>query len=179
MRLGYRYLGRYKEIASILIKYGFGYLVEKFNKDVVGSKISASEDQSLSEMSTAKRVRMAFQELGTTYIKIGQILSTRKDLFDDDMILELSKLRDDVEPFSDDEAMSILNEELGEKVDEFLEIGQSSIASASIGQVYDAVLMDGSEVVIKIQRPNVEEKIKADLYILKKLSSSMDFLKES
>lgn len=178
MRLGYKYLGRYREIAGVLVKYGFGYIVEKVNKEILGTKSVGSEDVNISKLSQSKRVRMAFQELGTTYIKIGQILSTRKDLFDDDMIQELSKLRDNVEPFDDEVAMSILVSELGDKYDEFLEISSTSIASASIGQVYTAVLMDGSNVVIKVQRPDIEDDIKADLYILKKLSSSFDFLKE-
>lgn len=178
MRLGYKYLGRYREIAGVLVKYGFGYIVEKVNKEILGTKSVGSEDVNISKLSQSKRVRMAFQELGTTYIKIGQILSTRKDLFDDDMIKELSKLRDNVEPFDDEVAMTILISELGDKYDEFLEISSTSIASASIGQVYTAVLMDGSNVVIKVQRPDIEDDIKADLYILKKLSSSFDFLKE-
>ena len=130
-------------------------------------------------MTTGQRLRFAFEELGPTYIKIGQIISTRKDLFDDDIISELSKLRDDVEQFDDYIAMDLLDKELGvNRKEVFSYISESPIAAASIGQVYSARLKDGTDVVIKIQRPNIESTIKADIEILKRLSSNLEFLKK-
>lgn len=180
MRVSYKYLGRYREIATVLIKYGFGFIVDKLNKEsVAGNVTTHGPGSSVKKMTTGKRLRFAFEELGPTYIKIGQIISTRKDLFDDDIISELSKLRDDVEQFDDYIAMDLLDKELGvSRKEVFSYISESPIAAASIGQVYSARLKDGTDVVIKIQRPNIESTIKADIEILKRLSSNLEFLKK-
>lgn len=180
MRVSYKYLGRYREIATVLIKYGFGFIVDKLNKEsVAGNVTTHGPGSSVKKMTTGQRLRFAFEELGPTYIKIGQIISTRKDLFDDDIISELSKLRDDVEQFDDYIAMDLLDKELGvSRKEVFSYISESPIAAASIGQVYSARLKDGTDVVIKIQRPNIESTIKADIEILKRLSSNLEFLKK-
>ena len=180
MRVSYKYLGRYREIATVLIKYGFGFIVDKLNKEsVAGNVTTHGPGSSVKKMTTGQRLRFAFEELGPTYIKIGQIISTRKDLFDDDIISELSKLRDDVEQFDDYIAMDLMDKELGvSRKEVFSYISESPIAAASIGQVYSARLKDGTDVVIKIQRPNIESTIKADIEILKRLSSNLEFLKK-
>ena len=180
MRVSYKYLGRYREIATVLIKYGFGFIVDKLNKEsVAGNVTTHGPGSSVKKMTTGQRLRFAFEELGPTYIKIGQIISTRKDLFDDDIISELSKLRDDVEQFDDYIAMDLLDKELGvSRKEVFSYISESPIAAASIGQVYSARLKDGTDVVIKIQRPNIQSTIKADIEILKRLSSNLEFLKK-
>lgn len=180
MRVSYKYLGRYREIATVLIKYGFGFIVDKLNKEsVAGNVTTHGPGSSVKKMTTGQRLRFAFEELGPTYIKIGQIISTRKDLFDNDIISELSKLRDDVEQFDDYIAMDLLDKELGvSRKEVFSYISESPIAAASIGQVYSARLKDGTDVVIKIQRPNIESTIKADIEILKRLSSNLEFLKK-
>ena len=177
MRISYKYIGRYKEIAGVLIKYGFGYVIEKLNKDSVASKISTKSPKGdVKVMTTGQRIRCAFEELGPTYIKIGQILSTRKDLFDDEIISELSKLRDDVIPIDNKIAMDILERELACNIDEvFSYVSSEPIAAASIGQVYDATFLDGKEVVVKIQRPEIENTIKADISILKRLAENLDY----
>ncbi|WP_304205577.1 ABC1 kinase family protein [Peptostreptococcus russellii] len=177
MRISYKYIGRYKEIAGVLIKYGFGYVIEKLNKDSVASKISTKSPKGdVKVMTTGQRIRCAFEELGPTYIKIGQILSTRKDLFDDEIISELSKLRDDVIPIDNKIAMDILERELACNIDEvFSYVSLEPIAAASIGQVYDATFLDGKEVVVKIQRPEIENTIKADISILKRLAENLDY----
>lgn len=179
MRISYKYIGRYKEIAGVLIKYGFGYVVEKLNKDSVASKISTKSPKGdIKVMTTGQRIRYAFEELGPTYIKIGQILSTRKDLFDDDIIFELSKLRDDVIPIDSKVAMKILEDELACDIgDVFKYVSSKPIATASIGQVYDAKFLDGKEVVVKIQRPEIESTIKADITILKRLAENLNYFK--
>lgn len=180
MRISYKYIGRYKEIASVMVKYGFGFIVEKLNKDSVASKIAIRSPKiSIRDMTTGQRIRHAFEELGPTYIKIGQILSTRKDILDDEIISELSKLRDDVEFFDTDIAMDILKSELPKDVSEVFDyIKEKPIAAASIGQVYEARLKNGKKVVVKIQRPDIEATIKADINILKRLSENLGFIKK-
>ena len=103
MRISYKNLKRYKEIAHVLIKYGFSVIVEKLNIEEVAYKIPITNpSEEIKNMSTATKIRCVIEELGPTYIKFGQLLSTRKDLFDQDIIDELSKLRDSVEPFDTD-----------------------------------------------------------------------------
>lgn len=178
--ISYKYLSRYREIATVLMKYGFGYIVEKLNKESFGSNIKIHiSDRDTKSMTVGERMRYAFEELGPTYIKIGQILSTRKDIFDDDTIKELSLLRKDTVFTENEVCMSILKKELGcDLEDVFMFIDDTPVASASIGQVYSAKLIDGDEVIIKIQKPGIDEIIKADLYIIKKLCGSLSNLKK-
>ena len=150
MRISYKNLKRYKEIAHVLIKYGFSVIVEKLNIEEVAYKIPITNpSEEIKNMSTATKIRCVIEELGPTYIKFGQLLSTRKDLFDQDIIDELSKLRDSVEPFDID--------------DIFKEFNDIPIGSASIGQVYEGKLKNNEDVIVKIQRPNIEETIKSDI----------------
>ena len=176
MRINYKNIKRYKEILHILIKYGFGFAVEKLNMEQVAYKIPITKpNEKMMHMTTGERIRRAFEELGPTYIKLGQILSTRNDIFDQDIIEELSKLRDNVEVFSTDIAKEIFEEETNLKIqDVFKEFNDKPIAAASIGQVYECKLYSGEEVIVKIQRPNIEETIKADLDILKSGASILD-----
>lgn len=183
MRISYRYIKRYKEIAQVMIKYGFSFIIERINKDGSGSKIDVSSSEpkdDIKNMTSGQRLRLALQELGPTYIKLGQILSTRRDLLDQDIIEELTKLRDNVETFDTDIAMAIIEEEIGEEIEEvFLEFDKNPVAAASIGQVYNAILKSGEKVVVKVQRPDIETKIKADLEILKRVSGSIqDIIKD-
>ncbi len=121
----------------------------------------------------------ALEELGPTYIKIGQILSTRKDLLDQDIIDELSKLRDDTGKFPTGIALEIFEEEIGQGVKQvFSHFNEEPIAAASIGQVYEATLNTGEEVIIKVQRPNIENTIKSDLEILKTIAVTLKDLKK-
>ena len=176
MKINYKNIKRYKEILHILIKYGFGFAVEKLNMDQVAYKIPITRpSEDMIHMSTGQRIRKVFEELGPTYIKLGQILSTRSDIFDQDIIEELSKLRDNVEVFSTDIAKEIFEEETNLKIEDvFKEFNEQPIAAASIGQVYEGKLYSGQEVIVKIQRPNIEETIKADLDILKSGASILD-----
>ena len=175
MRISYKNLKRYKEIAHILIKYGFSFIVEKLNIEEVAYKIPITNpSQEIKDMSTATKIRCVIEELGPTYIKLGQILSTRKDLFDEDIINELSRLRDSVEPFDTDIAKAIFENETGLKISKiFKEFNDIPIGSASIGQVYEAKLKNNEEVIVKIQRPNIEETIKSDIEILRTIASTL------
>ena len=115
------------------------------------------------------KIRTILEDLGPTFIKIGQILSNRPDILPNEYIDELSKLRNDVNPMSYQEVLDILNEEYDKKLFQlFLSIDRQSIGSASIAQVHKAVLKDGTEVVIKVQRRNIKEKMVMDIKLLKK-----------
>ena len=175
MRISYKNLKRYKEIAQILIKYGFSFVVEKLNIEDVAYKIPITNpSEEIKNMSTATKLRCVIEELGPTYIKFGQILSTRKDLFDQDIIDELSKLRDSVEPFDTDIAKAIFKNETGLEINDlFKEFNDIPIGSASIGQVYEGKLKNNEDVIVKIQRPNIEETIKSDMEILKTIASAL------
>lgn len=175
MRVSYKDLKRYREIAGVFVKYGFSFLVDRLNKDSVAGKIKIFEPkEEIKGLSTGERIRKAFEELGPTFVKIGQILSSRQDIFDKDIINELEKLRDDVEVFDTKDAINIIEEELGNPIDDiFLEFNNDPIGSASIGQVYRAKLKNNEDVIIKVQRPGIEELIKSDINILKRVSKSM------
>ena len=175
----YRHLARYRQILAVFFKYGFGDLIELLRIEQyieIGLQlISKNRRSRLEKLSRAERVRMACEELGPTYIKLGQILSTRPDLVPVDFIKELSKLQDNVpsSPFS--EVSKIIESELGappEDIFEFFE--KAPLASASIGQVYRATLKDGEEVAVKVQRPGIKKIIEVDLEIMLHLATLME-----
>ena len=181
MKVSYRHLKRYKEIVRILLKYGFSIIVEKLNIEGVAYKIPITNPPAeIKNMSTGERLRRAFEELGPTYVKLGQILSTRKDLLDQSVINELVKLRDNVDVFDTNIAIKILEEELKMPIsDIFLEFNSTPIAAASLGQVYEAKLKSGESVIVKVQRPKVESIIKSDIEILKAIAGAIkDFNKD-
>ena len=175
----YRHLARYRQILAVFFKYGFGDLIEllKIEQYIeIGLQlISKNRRNRLEKLSRAERVRMACEELGPTYIKFGQILSTRPDLVPVDFIKELSKLQDSVpsSPFS--EVSRIIESELGappEAIFDYFE--KTPIASASIGQVYRATLKDGEAVAVKVQRPGIRKIIEVDLEIMLHLATLME-----
>ena len=174
MKISYRYMKRYREIAHVMIKYGFSFIIERINKEGPSNKVEIGEDEQIANirnMPSGMRLRMALQELGPTYIKMGQIMSTRRDLFDEDTLRELKKLTDDVEQFETEKAILIIEEETGKTINElFSFFNKEPIAAASIGQVYEAILKSGENVIVKVQRPGIEEIIKADIDILKNIA---------
>ncbi|MDJ0829078.1 MAG: AarF/ABC1/UbiB kinase family protein [Desulfobacterales bacterium] len=172
----YRHLNRYRKILSILFKYGFGDLLELLKIDQyieVGLQmISQKKREPVDKLSKAQRLRLAFEELGPTYIKLGQILSIRPDLIPAAFIEELAKLQDNVPPFSFSDVKQIIENELGRPVEEvYSELSNEPLASASIGQVHKAVLMDNEQVAIKIQRPGIRKTIEIDLEIMLHLAT--------
>lgn len=175
----YRHLARYRQILTVFFKYGFGDLIEllKIEQYIeIGLQlISKNRRIRLEKLSRAERVRMACEELGPTYIKFGQILSTRPDLVPVDFIKELSKLQDDVpsSPFS--EVSKIIESELGAPPEEIFDFFEKTpLASASIGQVYRATLKDGEAVAVKVQRPGIKKIIEVDLEIMLHLATLME-----
>jgi len=117
--------------------------------------------------SAAKRLRLTLESLGPVFIKFGQILSTRRDLLPEDYANELALLQDQVPPFPGTEAKAIVVAELGAEIEQlFSQFNESALASASVAQVHDAILLDGSDVVVKVIRPDIELVIKEDIQLL-------------
>jgi len=172
----YRHLNRYRQILAVLFKYGFGDLLEMLKIDQyieVGlqmiSRKRASRDERLSR---PQRLRMAFQELGPTYIKLGQILSTRPDLVPMEYIDELSKLQDKIPAFPFEQVRNVISSEFGMPPEDLFDtLEEEPFASASIGQVHRAVLKDGESVAVKFQRPGIQKIIEVDLEIMLHLAT--------
>lgn len=175
----YRHLNRYNRILRVLFKYGFEDLVEMLHIDQYLESglqmINRKPREQIEKLSRPERLRMALEELGPTFIKLGQLLSTRPDFIPPDYLYELAKLQDDVPPFSFPEVEEIFLAETGQKPSElFYRIDEHPVAAASIGQVHRATLKDGQDVVVKVQRPDIEQVIGVDLEILGHLASLME-----
>ncbi|MCT4564391.1 MAG: AarF/UbiB family protein [Maledivibacter sp.] len=173
----YKHIKRYKEIARVFIKHGFGTLLDQLGilKYLdIKKKIMNKEEKDI-QQSIGQRLRLALEELGPTFIKLGQIVSIRPDILSEDIINELEKLHDNALPFSFEEAKACVEYELGEKLEDiFINFDEKPLAAASIGQVHLAKLRDGKQAVVKIQRPRIEIKIEEDMRILKDLAGFID-----
>ncbi|WP_049776768.1 AarF/ABC1/UbiB kinase family protein [Aerococcus sp. Group 1] len=142
---------RLSEIIQVLANFGFGEVYQRSFK-----KLDVQE--------SAKNLRQAFEALGPSFIKIGQILSTRNDLLSEPYILELQKLQHSAPPFSYQEAEQIIREELGEAPEQcFASFAKEALATGSIAQIHRAQLQTGQEVVVKIQRPQIKEQLISDI----------------
>jgi ubiquinone biosynthesis protein len=175
----YRHLNRYRQILAVLFKYGFGDLVDVLKieqyLEIGLQMISRKRREQVERLTRSERLRMALEELGPTFIKLGQMLSTRPDLVAVEFIEELSKLQDRVPPFSYTEVAQIIESELGgPPKDMFEHFEESPLAAASIGQVHRARLKDREEVVVKVQRPSIHKIIEVDLEIMLHLASLME-----
>ncbi|MCU0494198.1 MAG: AarF/ABC1/UbiB kinase family protein [Chloroflexaceae bacterium] len=168
-----RYLGRYREISQVLVGHGFGYLVEQLG---LASLLSLPRRVVLrvpppTPVGVAVRLRETLIALGPTFIKFGQLLSTRPDLLPPDMVQELDKLQDTVPPFPANVAIATIESELGRPVKElFREFCEEPLAAASLGQVHCAVLHTGERVAVKVQRPDIQQRITTDLAIIGELA---------
>ncbi len=161
-------LARYREIAEALTRHGLGYLV-----DVTGlERFIPFRQRRENVISTPEHLRMMLEELGITFIKLGQLLSTRTDLLPPEYIAELSKLQDQVSTtISGKEIETILNEELDKPIqDIFALFVYEPLAAASIGQVHMATLLDATDVVVKLRRPGASEQVEEDLAIIQSLA---------
>ncbi|GAE26763.1 ubiquinone biosynthesis monooxygenase UbiB [Halalkalibacter wakoensis JCM 9140] len=169
-----RHIQRYREIASAFSRNGFGFLVEELGlQDILSlPKRLLKKNHEVHAKTTGERVRLFLEQLGPTFVKLGQIASTRPDVIPADMIQEISKLQDRVSPFPTDEVKTIIEQELGFEIDElFSEFHEEPLGAASIGQVHYAVLKTGEQVAVKVQRPGVEKMIHTDLEILEELAA--------
>jgi len=178
-RRTYKNVNRVRQIANVLLKYGFGKLIDQLhlNRFVPFRKRIKTFGQwpPLKSPTVAEKLRMAFAELGPSFIKLAQILSTRPDLITKQFADEFKKLQDRVPPFPTDQAIKIIEAEIGlplEKI--FISFDDRPIAAASIAQVYQGRLLDGSDVIIKIQRPQIREQIESDINILTSLAALME-----
>ncbi len=163
-----RHLRRYQHIFSVFARHGFGFAISLLPAEPGWLRGAAP-------MPEARRLpvhfRLALEELGPTFVKLGQMLSTRPDLLPPDYIAELAKLQDEVPPVSWAEIREAIEEELGQPPEAlFAHINPESMAAASLGQVHAARLHSGEEVVIKIQRPNIRPTLETDLQILQDLA---------
>lgn len=164
LQLTVRNLGRLREVAQILVKHGLGSLVRGVPE--VEPDVGPSAGPT-----TPERVAAALQELGPTYVKLGQVLSTRPDVLPADYIAALQQLQDGVSPVPFPYIEEVLVDELGlDWRNRFDHFDEEPLATASIAQVHTARLSDGSEVVLKIQRPGIAAQIEADLHILRFLA---------
>jgi ubiquinone biosynthesis protein len=166
-------LKRYKDIVALLIKYGRSDLVEHSNLALVGKDTS----HELTRKSAAKAEELAddLEKLGPTFIKLGQLLSTRPDIIPEPYMEALSRLQDHVEPFSIEEVEEIVSTELGARLSKlFANFEREPYAAASLSQVHRAEMRDGRPVVVKVQRPNIRDQIVEDLEALEQAAEFID-----
>lgn len=165
---------RGKEINSALIKYGFGKFVNRSLKNKILPSGDDEEYSILLDPELPLNLRLMFQELGTAFIKLGQLLSTRPDIVGDKVATEFEKLQDDNPAISFEEVKNIVESELNGNIDElFAEFSKESLATASIGQVHEAKLRTGEKVAVKVQKTGIAETIDTDLIIMKKLAQKL------
>lgn len=170
---------RLHQIINVFLKYGFGQIIDQVH---LGRYIpfkkrlkSFGAWPALKGPTVPERLKLAFAELGPTFIKLAQVLSSRPDLITIQYANELKKLQDEVPPFPAEEAKRIIEEELKLPLDRiFSHFNDNPIAAASIAQVHTATLFDGTNVVVKVQRPSIKEHIESDINILSGLSRLLD-----
>jgi len=170
-----RDLGRVQDIASILIRYGFGSFVNVLGIGTVleraGRVLHWQHVEEYVNLDTPQRIRRVLEELGPTFIKLGQILATRVDLFAPHYIAEFEKLQDQVPPIPFEDLLSQIEEDIGGSIDEFFAaVDRQPLAAASIAQVHKALLKDGTPVILKIRRPGLRKIIEADLRLLQRIA---------
>jgi ubiquinone biosynthesis protein len=172
-----RSLRRYRQIVTILLKYGFDQILGQMRifTRLRMKRRGLKKAEELEKFTYAQRVRLALEELGPTFVKLGQVLSMRPFLIPLDLVVELTKLQDEVTPFPFVQVKEIVESELRAPLEEhFSSFDTIPIASASLSQVHKAVTKDGKTVVVKVQRPGIKEIIEADMEILKDLVNLLE-----
>ena len=174
-----RDIGRLNKISRTLVKHGFGAFVDGISSHFPSISKPTKEEIREGELSKqerrAIRVRKVIEDLGPTFIKLGQLMSTRPDLVPDEWIKEFEKLQDEVPPFSYEEAKEIIESELGRPLkDVFKIIDRKSIAAGSLAQVHKAELKDGTTVAIKVQRPEIQKIVAADIRLMYEFAKSAE-----
>lgn len=180
IREAFQDLNRLRQIAVIAARHGFADLVERGGIwGVLGRKEAVEVTPEARRESVARRFRTLLNELGPTYIKLGQVLSTRADIVPAAFIEELSLLQDRVPPFPVEQVYAQIKVALGREATElFKSIDPEPLAAASIAQVHRAVTLEGEEVVIKVQRPGIAESIRADVSVLRSLARMLEAVVE-
>ncbi len=172
-----RDFNRLREIASVLSRYGFDDLARRlgFVSAVRTAAGRVFRRQPVPALSMAVRVRMAINELGPTFVKLGQMLAAHPELLPPEFIAEFKKFHDDVPPFPFDQVRQMIETETGRLVaDIFESFDETPIAAASIGQVHSAVLRDGGRVAVKVQRPGIQAMMAADLRIIRRIAGILE-----
>ncbi|MCH8476619.1 MAG: ubiquinone biosynthesis protein UbiB, partial [Wenzhouxiangella sp.] len=174
-----RDLGRVQDIAAVLIRYGFGDLVQRIGMsgalEKAGKALHWKKGEELARLKPPERARRVMEELGPTFVKLGQVLATRVDLFPADWLAEFAKLQDKATELAWEDIEAQLREDLGQPPDAlFKAVEHQPLASASLGQVHRAQLEDGTEVVLKVRRPGIRTVIEADLRLLKRLADIIE-----
>lgn len=169
------YLTRFREVSNILVKHGFGFVFDRIDlRKLVGLSKVPPVDEEEQMQSAPVRLRHAIEELGATYIKLGQLLSTRPDVLGPKYIFELEKLQDNVPPF----AYKLVREACAkEGIDiekDFDNFNPEPLAAGSIAQVHQASMKNGARVVVKVQRPGIDKLVETDLEILYELSKLIE-----
>lgn len=179
IRKTFKHLGRYREIVGVLVKYGFEDILIQMNVDRIIRRTRKiflkKESKQHRHKSRGERVRLALEELGPTFIKLGQMLSTRFDLIPPAYLTELRRLQDEVSPFPFHEVRTIVENELNGSIkSKFRHFERKCTAAASLAQVHRACTPDGKEVVVKVQRAHIHEVIANDLPVLRDLANLLD-----
>ena len=166
---------RLRQILGVFGKYGFVDVVDRMNLGKFLPSRLAAFAETQADIPAPVRLRLSFEELGPTFVKFGQLLSTRPDLVPEAFITEFVKLQDDVQPLPYDVVRVVVERELGKPIQQaYAEFNSTPLASASIGQVHDAVLLTGEKVVVKIQRPDIDKTIDTDVSLLAFLAGMME-----
>jgi ubiquinone biosynthesis protein len=174
-----RDLGRVHDIAAVLIRYGFGDLVQRLGMaralERAGKVLHLRGQDDIARLEPAARVRRALEELGPTFVKLGQILATRADLFPPEWIAEFGKLQDAAPAVPFEAIRAQLAEDLGDLPENiFTELDTTPLAAASLAQVHRAKLADGTPVALKVRRPGIRPVIEADLRLLARLAEIVE-----
>ena len=166
------HLKRYKDVAMLLVKYGRSDLVKQAG---FGEDLELDEATLAKEVPKAEELATDLERLGPTFIKLGQLLSTRADLLPPPYLDALTRLQDQIAPFSYEEVDSIVSGELGVRLSKaFAEFESEPLAAASLAQVHRAYMRDGRAVVVKVQRPNIRDQIVEDLDALEQVAEFID-----
>jgi ubiquinone biosynthesis protein len=180
LREAFQDLNRVRQIAVIAARHGFGSYLERGGLwGVLGRKEAVEVSPEVQRQSTARRFRMLLHDLGPTFIKLGQILSTRADLLPAEFTQELSVLQDSVPPIPVEQVLAQLKQGLGaDPATCFGHIDPQPLAAASIAQVHRAKTLEGDDVVVKVQRPGIAEQIRADMGVLRALARLLEAVVE-
>lgn len=171
LRRTYRGVSRVREIINVFLKHGFGHIIDQihFQRFIpLRTRLKTfGQWPALKGPAVPERLRMAFAELGPSFIKLAQLLSSRPDLITKPFADEFKKLQDEVPPFPTEEAKKIIEEEIKLPINKiFLKFDDKPVAAASIAQVHHATLVDGSDVIVKVQRPDIREQLETDINIM-------------
>ena len=170
-----RTLSRFDEIIKILRKYDFDKVLGQTTRNKISPFRNEADNKELLKEDFPERLRLMLQELGTTFIKFGQLLASRPDLVGERISEELSQLHDDNPPVGYEDIKEMIETELGGNIEDlFAEFSKTALATASIAQVHEAKLPTGERVAVKVQKPNVAEIVETDLSIMKFIANESD-----